>query len=63
MERAHLIERGVDGALLIELFTHAGSGSMVTADMKADNPGEWLYHCHVVDHIHAGMQTTYQILP
>ncbi len=32
VERAHLIERGVDGALLIELFTHAGSGSMVTAD-------------------------------
>ena len=38
-------------------------GSMVTADMKADNPGEWLYHCHVADHIDAGMQTTYRILP
>jgi FtsP/CotA-like multicopper oxidase with cupredoxin domain len=38
-------------------------GSMVTADMKADNPGEWLYHCHVADHIDAGMLTTYQILP
>jgi FtsP/CotA-like multicopper oxidase with cupredoxin domain len=35
--------------------------SMVTADMKADNPGEWMYHCHVFDHINAGMMTTYQI--
>jgi FtsP/CotA-like multicopper oxidase with cupredoxin domain len=37
--------------------------SMVTADMNADNVGEWLYHCHVADHIEAGMVTTYQILP
>jgi FtsP/CotA-like multicopper oxidase with cupredoxin domain len=36
---------------------------MVTADMKADNPGEWLFHCHVADHIDAGMFATYQILP
>ena len=34
---------------------------MISADMKADNPGEWLYHCHVADHIDAGMFTTYQI--
>ena len=38
-------------------------GSTVTADMNANNPGEWLYHCHVADHIHAGMATTYLILP
>lgn len=37
--------------------------SMITADMEADNPGEWLYHCHVADHIEAGMSTTYQIVP
>lgn len=29
--RAHLISHKVDGALLIELYTHEGSGSMVTA--------------------------------
>ena len=29
--RAHLVSHHVDGALLIELFTHDGSGSMVTA--------------------------------
>jgi FtsP/CotA-like multicopper oxidase with cupredoxin domain len=38
-------------------------GSMVTADMLADNPGTWLYHCHVADHIEAGMYTTYTIQP
>lgn len=35
--------------------------TMVTADMSADNPGEWLFHCHVFDHIHAGMSATYEI--
>ena len=29
--RAHLVSHRVDGSLLIELFTHDGSGSMVTA--------------------------------
>lgn len=32
VSRAHLVSYQVDGALLIELFTHVGSGSMVTAD-------------------------------
>jgi amino-acid N-acetyltransferase len=32
IERAHVVRRNVDGALLIELFTHEGSGSMITAD-------------------------------
>ncbi len=36
--------------------------SMVTADMSADNPGTWLFHCHVNDHITAGMITRYRVL-
>lgn len=36
--------------------------TMVTADMVADNPGTWLFHCHVTDHITAGMQARYQVL-
>jgi FtsP/CotA-like multicopper oxidase with cupredoxin domain len=40
---------------------HLLPASTVSADMNADNPGEWLYHCHVADHIDAGMFTTYQI--
>jgi FtsP/CotA-like multicopper oxidase with cupredoxin domain len=38
-------------------------GSMATADMVADNPGTWLLHCHVADHLNAGMFTTYSITP
>ena len=35
---------------------------MVVADMVVDNPGTWLFHCHVDDHISAGMITRYQVL-
>jgi FtsP/CotA-like multicopper oxidase with cupredoxin domain len=38
-------------------------GSMLTVDMRADNPGEWLLHCHVADHLDGGMLTSYHILP
>jgi hephaestin len=34
--------------------------AMVTADMVPDDPGIWLFHCHVNDHIAAGMLTRYQ---
>ena len=36
---------------------------MVVANMVPDAPGTWLYHCHVNDHILAGMLTRYQVLP
>jgi FtsP/CotA-like multicopper oxidase with cupredoxin domain len=36
-------------------------GSMVTVDMEADNPGTWMFHCHVLDHMEAGMMATYTI--
>jgi FtsP/CotA-like multicopper oxidase with cupredoxin domain len=36
--------------------------TMVTADMKADNPGTWLFHCHVNDHITAGMIARYRVV-
>ncbi len=35
--------------------------SMVTADMQPDDVGIWLFHCHVSDHIKAGMMTRYQV--
>jgi manganese oxidase len=38
-------------------------GSMITAEMVADDPGIWLFHCHVNDHILAGMQARYEVLP
>lgn len=36
-------------------------GTFQTVEMVAANPGTWLLHCHVTDHIHAGMETTYTI--
>ncbi len=36
-------------------------GSMKTVDMLADNPGTWMFHCHVEDHMEAGMMVVYTI--
>ncbi|MBL8260017.1 MAG: amino-acid N-acetyltransferase [Candidatus Competibacteraceae bacterium] len=33
VRRIHLLERGVDGALLLELFTRDGVGTLITADI------------------------------
>jgi len=37
--------------------------SMKIADMNPDNPGTWLYHCHVNDHITAGMLALFRVQP
>ncbi len=34
---------------------------MVTADMVPDNPGTWLFHCHVSFHLTSGMQARYRV--
>jgi hypothetical protein len=34
---------------------------MQTVDMLADNPGTWMFHCHVEDHMEAGMMAVYTI--
>ncbi|XP_036392053.1 hephaestin-like protein 1a [Megalops cyprinoides] len=36
-------------------------GTFQTVELVAGNPGRWLLHCHVTDHIHAGMETTFTI--
>ena len=38
-------------------------GSMRVFDMEPDNPGTWLYHCHVNDHITAGMLARFRVAP
>jgi FtsP/CotA-like multicopper oxidase with cupredoxin domain len=35
----------------------------VQIDMVPDNPGVWLLHCHVDDHLEAGMGARYEVLP
>ncbi|HEX3353710.1 MAG TPA: multicopper oxidase domain-containing protein [Terriglobales bacterium] len=39
------------------------SAQMVTADMVPDAPGIWLYHCHISDHMLAGMDARYEVKP
>ena len=33
------------------------------ADMRPDNPGVWLLHCHMPGHFRAGMYTRFTVLP
>jgi manganese oxidase len=35
----------------------------ITADMVPDNIGMWMFHCHVDEHMEAGMTAMYQVLP
>jgi FtsP/CotA-like multicopper oxidase with cupredoxin domain len=30
-------------------------------DMRPDNVGTWLFHCHVADHMAGGMMTRYTV--
>lgn len=41
--------------------TNINTMQMVTADMVPDNPGTWLFHCHTVPHLVAGMQAVYRV--
>ena len=36
---------------------------MLTADMVADNPGIWLFHCHFGEHMDEGMSARFEIRP
>jgi FtsP/CotA-like multicopper oxidase with cupredoxin domain len=37
-------------------------GMMMTSDMVPDDLGTWLFHCHVNDHILAGMMERYRVV-
>ena len=51
------VEEGTRHTDVIELLP----GSMKTVDMVADNPGTWMFHCHVEDHMEAGMMAVFTI--
>ncbi|XP_073673584.1 ferroxidase HEPHL1-like [Garra rufa] len=36
-------------------------GTFQTIELTAGSPGQWLLHCHVTDHIHAGMETLFTV--
>uniref|UniRef100_A0A8B9PQ49 Ceruloplasmin n=1 Tax=Apteryx owenii TaxID=8824 RepID=A0A8B9PQ49_APTOW len=43
---------------VVDLFP----GTFEMVEMLAGNPGTWLLHCHVSDHIHAGMEILFKVL-
>ncbi|KAF0981937.1 hypothetical protein FDP41_011798 [Naegleria fowleri] len=38
-----------------------GPGQNTIVDMIPDNPGRWMFHCHIDDHIDGGMSATYDV--
>jgi len=54
-----VIEDGRRGTDAVELLP----ASMKIADMRADNPGSWLLHCHVADHMRSGMYARFLVHP
>ncbi len=38
-------------------------GSTVDLLLDSDNPGKWMAHCHIAEHLHAGMMTWFEVLP
>uniref|UniRef100_A0A452HCC6 Ceruloplasmin n=1 Tax=Gopherus agassizii TaxID=38772 RepID=A0A452HCC6_9SAUR len=44
---------------VVDLFP----GTFEMVEMVVGNPGTWLLHCHVSDHIHGGMEALYTVLP
>ncbi len=52
-----VIEEGRRRTDVVELLP----ATMKTADLLADNPGSWLYHCHVADHMREGMFARFTI--
>lgn len=54
-----VVEEGRRRTDVVELLP----ASMKVADMVADNPGSWLFHCHVADHMMEGMFARFVIHP
>ncbi|MGZ4832318.1 MAG: multicopper oxidase domain-containing protein [Terriglobales bacterium] len=47
----------------MDVLPTIGPAQALTADMTPDRAGTWMFHCHVDDHMKAGMQTVYEVLP
>jgi FtsP/CotA-like multicopper oxidase with cupredoxin domain len=54
-----LLENGVRRTDVMELLP----ATMKVADLVADNPGSWLFHCHVAEHMNGGMFARFVIYP
>ena len=34
-----------------------------TVDVRTDNPGRWMYHCHILEHVEEGMMGYFDVIP
>jgi hypothetical protein len=54
-----VVEEGRRRTDVVELLP----ATMKTIDLHADNPGTWLYHCHVAEHMREGMFARVVVYP
>ena len=54
-----VIDEGIRRTDTVELLP----ASMKVADMVPDNPGDWLFHCHVSEHMAGGMFARVTVFP
>eukprot|EP00457_Paulinella_chromatophora_P000132 gb/GEZN01000132.1/.p1 GENE.gb/GEZN01000132.1/~~gb/GEZN01000132.1/.p1 ORF type:complete len:2209 (+),score=301.38 gb/GEZN01000132.1/:280-6627(+) len=45
----------------IDIFS-IGAGTVYITDMLADDPGIWLFHCHMGDHFDNGMSSLFEVV-
>ena len=38
-------------------------GSTMDLLVEMSNPGAWMLHCHIAEHLHAGMMFDFEVLP
>lgn len=55
----HGITFNVNGKHMDQVVVQASQ--MIVADAIVDNPGTWLFHCHLTDHIHGGMMALFHV--
>ena len=55
----HSRDKEVVGALLDTVLL--GPGEQAKVAFVADNPGSWLFHCHILGHARSGMLTVFKV--
>jgi FtsP/CotA-like multicopper oxidase with cupredoxin domain len=39
------------------------TGDTMDILLETTNPGEWMAHCHIAEHMHSGMMIGYRVTP
>jgi suppressor of ftsI len=39
------------------------AGAVADILVEFDNPGRWMLHCHIAEHVESGMMTTFEVEP